>query len=71
MVIPIFQIIIVMIVLGLVYCLCTLLPIPDPFKKLILIALIILAVVYLLSLILPMGGVRIGSLLSPPLLLLS
>jgi asparagine N-glycosylation enzyme membrane subunit Stt3 len=48
---PIFDILIVLIVLGLVYWLITTLPIAEPFKTIIYVVLVLCLILWLLSLI--------------------
>ena len=48
---PLISIIIVLVVLGLVYYLITLLPIPDPFRTIIYVVIILALIIWLLSFI--------------------
>jgi len=56
------QLLIIVIVLGLLYWLVTLLPLPAPFKNIALVIVILIAIVWLLSVagMLP-RGLRVGS----------
>jgi hypothetical protein len=54
------QIIILCVVLGLVYYLIMLLPIPDPFRKIVQIVFIIIAILVVLSLFGLGGSVNLG-----------
>lgn len=44
-----FSILIMVIVLGLVYWVVTMLPIPDPFKKIALVIIVVICLLYLLG----------------------
>ncbi len=57
--IPVFTILIVLVVLGLVYWLITTLPIPDPFRTIIYVVMVLCLIIWLLSLIGVVGPVRI------------
>ena len=48
--------IVMVLVVGLLYWCITLLPIPEPFKKIVLVLLILLVVVWLLYAFLPSGA---------------
>jgi len=61
MLILLVHVIIVLVVLGLIYWLVMMLPIPDPFKKIIQVVFVIIAVLYCLSLLLPLAGVGWGT----------
>jgi hypothetical protein len=53
-------VLVVLVVLGLIYWLVMMLPIPDPFKKIVQFIFIIIAVLYCLSLLLPLAGMGWG-----------
>jgi hypothetical protein len=49
------SLLIAVLIAGLIYWLLTLLPIPDPFKKIVLVIFILICVIWLIGW-LPMGG---------------
>jgi hypothetical protein len=51
-----FQILFLIIVLGLIYWIITILPIPEPFKKIVLVIIAVICLLYLLSLLFGMAG---------------
>ena len=50
------QLLVFALVAGLIYWLLTMLPIPDPFKKVVLIIFIVICVIYLLGFLVPLGS---------------
>jgi hypothetical protein len=56
MIVLLIHVVIVLIVLGLLYWLATLFPLPAPFPRIIQVVFVIIAVLYLLSVLLPMAG---------------
>ena len=54
------HIVIVLIVLGLLYWLATMIPLPAPFPKIIQVVFVIIAVLYLLSCLMPLAGIGWG-----------
>jgi hypothetical protein len=60
MIVVLVHIIIALVVLGLLYWLLTLIPLPAPFPRIIQVVVIIIAVLYLLSVLLPYAGVGWG-----------
>jgi hypothetical protein len=46
-----FSILIMVIVLGLIYWVVTMLPIPDPFKKIALVIIVVICLLYLLGIL--------------------
>ena len=52
-----FHVIIVLIVLGLLYWLATLIPLPVPFPRIIQVIFVIIAALYLISVLLPLSGI--------------
>ena len=56
MIIILLHVVIVLIVLGLLYWLATLLPLPAPFPRIIQVVFVIIAVLYMLSVLLPLAG---------------
>jgi hypothetical protein len=52
-----FSVLVTVIVLGLVYWIVTLLPIPEPFKKVALVIFLVICLLYLLSLLFGMAPV--------------
>ena len=50
------HIVIVLVVLGLLYWLLTLIPLPEPFPRIIQVVVIVIAVLYVLSVLLPYAG---------------
>ena len=61
MLVLLIHVVIVLVVLGLLYWLVTMLPLPAPFPKIIQVVFVIIAVLYLLSLLLPMAGMGWGA----------
>ncbi len=51
-----FSLLILMIVLGLCYWILTLLPIPDPFKQIVLVIFIVIVLLYVVSLLFGFAG---------------
>jgi hypothetical protein len=51
-----FQILFLIIVLGLIYWIITILPIPEPFKKIALVIIAVICLLYLLSVLFGMAG---------------
>ena len=49
------QLLVFALVAGLIYWLLTMLPIPDPFKKVVLIIFIVICVIYLLGFLMPIS----------------
>ena len=56
MIMLLFHVIIVLIVLGLLYWLATLIPLPAPFPRIIQVVFVIIAALYLISVLLPLSG---------------
>ena len=56
MIMLLFHVIIVLIVLGLLYWLATLIPLPVPFPRIIQVVFVIIAALYLISVLLPLSG---------------
>ena len=49
------QLLVFALVAGLIYWLLTMLPIADPFKKIVLVIFIVICVIYLLGFLVPLG----------------
>ena len=62
MIVLLLHVVIVLVVLGLLYWLATLLPLPAPCPKIIQVVFVIIAVLYVLTVLLPFAGIS-----GPPL----
>ena len=57
------HLIIVALILGLVYWVATMLPIPEPFKQIVVVVVLVVALIILLLLLLQLAGISAPSLL--------
>lgn len=51
-----FSILVMVIVMGLIYWIITLLPLPEPFKQIAIVIVVIVCLLYLLSILFGMAG---------------
>jgi hypothetical protein len=51
-----FSLLVLVIVLGLVYWVVTMLPIPEPFRQIALVIIVVICLLYLLSMLFGMAG---------------